>query len=37
MNSTPELILSLNAIFLALYVVSAVLTYSALRRPAKVF
>lgn len=37
MNSTPELILSLNAVFLALYLVSAILTYTALRRPAKVF
>ncbi len=34
-DQTPQLILSLNAAFLLLYLVSAVLTYSAMRRPAK--
>lgn len=32
---TSELVLSLNGVFLALYLVSAALTYSALRRPAR--
>jgi hypothetical protein len=34
-DQTPQLILSLNGAFLLLYLVSAVLTYSAMRRPAK--
>ncbi|MBL8583030.1 MAG: lipopolysaccharide biosynthesis protein, partial [Rhizobiaceae bacterium] len=37
MTSTSQLVLTLNAVFLALYVVSAVLTYTALRQPAKTF
>lgn len=32
---TPTLVLSLNVVFLLLYLASALLTYSALRRPAK--
>jgi len=34
-TQTPDLILSLNGVFLVLYLASALLTYSALRRPAK--
>lgn len=34
---TTGMVLSLNLVFAVLYVVSAVVTYSALRRPAKVF
>ncbi|TIP98302.1 MAG: lipopolysaccharide biosynthesis protein [Mesorhizobium sp.] len=32
---TPDLVLSLNVVFLLLYLASALLTYSAMRRPAK--
>ena len=32
---TPNLVLSLNVVFLSLYLASALLTYSAMRRPAK--
>lgn len=32
---TPDLVLSLNLVFLLLYLASALLTYSAMRRPAK--
>ncbi|RWN62996.1 MAG: lipopolysaccharide biosynthesis protein [Mesorhizobium sp.] len=32
---TPDLVLSLNVVFLQLYLASALLTYSAMRRPAK--
>ena len=32
---TPDLVLSLNAVFAALYLASALLTYSALRLPSK--
>ena len=32
---TPKLVVSLNVVFLLLYLASALLTYSALRRPAK--
>lgn len=37
MTSTPDLIKAMNIIFLALYLVSAEMTYSAFRRPAKSF
>ncbi|TIT72655.1 MAG: lipopolysaccharide biosynthesis protein, partial [Mesorhizobium sp.] len=32
---TPDLVLSLNIVFLLLYLASMFLTYSAMRRPAK--
>ena len=32
---TPNLVLSLNVVFLLLYLASALLTYSAMRKPAK--
>lgn len=35
LTQTPDLVLSLNLVFLLLYLVSTLLTYSALRRPAK--
>ncbi|RWM21792.1 MAG: lipopolysaccharide biosynthesis protein [Mesorhizobium sp.] len=35
MLDTPDLVLSLNVVFLLLYLASALLTYSAMRRPAK--
>ncbi|RVC03201.1 lipopolysaccharide biosynthesis protein, partial [Mesorhizobium sp. M7A.F.Ca.AU.001.01.1.1] len=32
---TPKLVLSLNVVFLLLYLASTLLTYSAMRKPAK--